>query len=190
MQNIDVTPIWFHITSVEHGWLFAELDTPGRKLHLANSHLGGLELPSAFLQSLIALFDEHSTSKWLCWHGESHGHIMHMHRRKQNLALRIFRVGSSFGLPVQADGLADKVKHAEAVLTAETDIFGFAHSVCDAFEVWGSENRLWQWQSSAFKEYFPQKEYQTLRKLLRGKEYLYCEGETYDFIPPGGSGGV
>ena len=45
----------FQITSVENGWLFAEIITAQERIPFANSRVEGGQMPGALLRSLTAL---------------------------------------------------------------------------------------------------------------------------------------
>ena len=167
MQKLGFVPISFHITSIENGWLFAELDLYDHHIDLVNSHLGGGELPKALIHVCNAVLLGNTMSQWLCWHGESHAIIWHIEKDIDQLCLKVYSIGCSFGLPVCGEGLAASVNNIDPYLTACLDIYTFAQSVCHAFKECRYGEMLEQWQGSEFKDHFPETEYQALRKLIR-----------------------
>ena len=157
----------FRITEIKHGWIFAQTNILDHTIDLANSYLGGLELPKALLRVSHALLTGGAASEWLCWHGESRAQIWHMEKSGDHLCLRIYEAGSSFGLPVCGGELERYVRHTEPAMVAKLDVFTFANCVCEAFKDYRYGENLDQWQSGEFKEYFPEEEYKALRKALR-----------------------
>lgn len=160
----------FQITSLENGWIFAEISNADKKVHLANSYLGGQELPKAMLHALNRLLSEDSSTEWICWHGESQAFIWHLERQGRDLHLEVFRAGYSFGFPVYGDGLEEIANKAELIVSLNADIWMFAQTVCDAFKEYRFGEKSEQWQCSGFGDYFPNKEYQMLRRRLRNKQ--------------------
>lgn len=167
MQNSACVPPSFRITSLENGWLFAKLALSGCEIELANSYLGGLELPGALIRMCNDFLSGAVSSQWLCWHGESHAVVWHLEKEQELLCLKIYRLGSSFGLPVCGEGLAQKVQTKEPERSDDFDTLAFAQTVFYAFREYRFGDRLAQWQGSEFKDHFPDAEYRVLRKLLR-----------------------
>ena len=161
----------FRITEIKHGWIFAQANILGHTIDLANTYLGGLELPKALLRVSHALLTGRAASEWLCWHGESRAQIWHMEESGGYLRLNIYEAGSSFGLPVCGEGLERCVRHTEPAITARLDVFTFANRICEAFKDYRYGDTLAQWQNSEFKDYFPEEEYKILRQALK-KEAL------------------
>lgn len=93
--------------------------------------------------------------------------IWHLQKESHHLCLKIYSIGTSFGLPAYGDSLAQKVRKIAPDVSADIDPCVFAQSVFQAFKAYKFGDMFAQWQSSGFKNYFPEEEYQTLRKLLR-----------------------
>lgn len=169
MHSCNWVPFSFRITSINSGWLFANLELSGRQVQLENSYLGGLDLPKALVKACCALLSEPTSSQWLCWHGESIAQLWHLQKESDQLYLKMYRIGSSFGLPVCGDPLAQKSQRVAPEVSAVIDPFVFAQSILQAFKEYKLPDAFAQWQSSGFRDHFPEEEYHALRKLLRAK---------------------
>ena len=157
----------FYITEIKNGWIFAQADISGQAIVLANSYLGGLELPKALVRITHALLTGSTSSEWLCWHGETSAQIWHIEKSDDQLCLHIYEAGSSFGLPVCGGELERYVHHTEPAMDAKLDVFIFANCIYEAFKSYRYGDTLAQWQNSEFKEYFPEEEYKNLRQALK-----------------------
>lgn len=167
MQDVEMVTMSFYITSIENGWLFADLELGEQKIQLANSCLGGLELPKALIKVCNAVLLDNAADQWLCWHGESCAHIWHLQRDVDHLSMKTYSLDSSFGLPVCGESMAQKIQWLTPELTVSIDRYVFAQTIYHAFKSCRFGDMLAQWESSEFKNYFPEEEYHTLRKLLR-----------------------
>ena len=68
----------FQITSVENGWLFAEIITAQERIPFANSRVEGGQMPGALIRSLTALLAGSSKEEWICWNGETQVDVWHL----------------------------------------------------------------------------------------------------------------
>lgn len=174
-SNLEV--ISFDIREIEHGWIFAAIGTQKGEIILANSYLGGLQMPKTFLSILAELLLETDTketdtqSKWICWHGENNSYIWHLETHGQSLILHIYEGGGSFGLPLQGNGLQRQAESADLLLGVNTLLYPFALSVCNAMKVYSYGKGYEKWQNSQYRNTFPREEYQKLRRILRYAGY-------------------
>ena len=158
----------FQITSVENGWLFAEIITAQERIPFANSRVEGGQMPGALLRSLTALLAGSSKEEWICWNGETQVDVWHLVFDGAMLQLEDFCVDGYKTWPVCGDTLAARVKDAQPKMVLAGDGITFAQSVCDAFKAFRTSEGLKQWQEG-FSNAFPTEEYQILRRQLRSE---------------------
>ena len=172
MCDSNLEDISFNIREIEYGWIFAEISTQKGEIVLANSYLGGLQMPKTFLSILTELLPETDTqSRWLCWHGENNSYIWHFETDGQTLILHIYEGGCSFGLPLQGDDLQKQSESADMLLSVKTLLYPFSLSVCNAMKEYSYGKGYEKWQNSQYKNTFPRDEYQKLRRILRNAGY-------------------
>lgn len=164
-----VNHVQFKISDVKYGWIFATIETETKQINISNSYLGGLQMPSIFLNAIIELLSKKNQEKWICWHGESNSYIWYLNVKDECLELCIYEGDSSFGLPLEGKTLNKTVEFSQLILKTDTWLYSFAISVCDAFKIYSFGKEYEIWQSSKYKDLFPRTELSQLRQLLRRK---------------------
>lgn len=159
--------IEFKILDIQHGWIFAAIETDTGQIVLSNSYLQGLQMPGIFIQSIIDLLNKKEQEKWICWHGESTAYIWHLTVRNDILELLIYDGGSSFGLPLSGHALSRYTVSSDTIFEANGSLSFFAQSVCDEFKFYSYGGGYDIWQNSKYKDMFPRTELSLLRKTLR-----------------------
>ena len=161
----------FRIWKVEYGWIFAEIETAGKRVRLSDSCLGGLQMPGIFLKTFAGLFDGTEKEKWLCWHGESSSWIWHLVSKHDILFIELFEGGCSFGMPLEGEELCRYTGSSDRILEINTFLYPFSASVCHAFQCCSYGEGYEAWQNSRYREAFPKAELSLLRKRLRRKSH-------------------
>lgn len=157
----------FKIIDIEHGWIFAEIQTETVQISISNSYLGGLQMPGVFLKTMIELLSRKEQEKWICWHGESNSYIWYLKTRDESLELCIYEGDSSFGFPLEGNSLNENAEASQLILKTNTNLYPFALSVCNALKYYSYGEGYDVWQKSKYKDMFPRDEYSQLRKILR-----------------------
>lgn len=168
---MGINNLKFKILDVEHGWILAMIETETEQVFLSNSYLGGLQMPQTFLKAINELLSNNKREKWLCWYGENNSYIWHLMIINDSLKLFIYDGDSSFGFPSEGNILSKYSVSAETLLEANSSLFLFAQSVCDAFKVYSFGEEYDIWQNSQYKDMFPRAEFSQLRRILRQNRY-------------------
>lgn len=164
---MNTETVQFKIIDIEHGWIFAEIETETAQVSISNSYLGGLRMPAVFLQTITELLSREEHEKWICWHGESNSYIWHLRTRDEILELCIYEGDSSFGFPSEGSSLKKDAESSQIILKINTSLYSFALSVCNALKYYSYGEGYAIWQNSKYKDMFPRDEYSGLRKILR-----------------------
>lgn len=164
---MNTESVEFKIIDIEHGWIFAEIETETTQINIFNSYLGGLQMPAAFLQAITELLGKKEHEKWICWHGESNSYIWYLKVQDEMLELCIYEGDSSFGFPTEGNSLKKDAESSQIILKTNTSPYPFALSVCNALKYYSYGEGYDIWQNSKYKDMFPRDEYSRLRKLLR-----------------------